>query len=306
VIRSSLRRRYRLCEDVATDLKGLVPFVAVLPDLGRGEPLTAAAARCVHDLRVRLQPTGPDNPRTYLVTSASAGECKTSLSLALGLSFAAAGFRTLLIDGDLTTRQLSLGLDAGDQPGVIEAIAGGEPAIRRIRSGLSILPAGNSRPQDACRLSPTGTARMLASLHDRFDVVLIDGDPVLTGITASVIAPQAGGVIVTMNRGQDQPLVQSAIRQLGMLGAELAGAVFNRAAAGEFPTSVKDQPGLGGPTERLLPERLNRFGPIVGAVLTSLSLTRDTDLDLMAPGMSLAQTDEEARFKAPEVKKNIA
>ena len=168
---------------------------------------------------------------------------RRALSLALGLSFAAAGFRTLLIDGDLSTRQLSLGLDAGDQPGVMEAVTGAEPAIRRIRSGLSILPAGNSRPQDACRLSPTGTARMLASLHDRFDVVLIDGDPILTGLTASVIAPQAGGVIVTMNRGQDQPLVQSAIRQLGMLGAELAGAVFNRAAAGDFPTNVKDQPG---------------------------------------------------------------
>ena len=63
---------------------------------------------------------------------------------------------------------------------------------------------------------------------------------------------------------------------------------------------------LAGADERLLPERLNRFGPIVGAVLTSFSLTRDTDLDLMAPGMSLAQTDEEARFKAPEEKKNIA
>jgi capsular exopolysaccharide synthesis family protein len=283
-----------------------IPFVAVVPELNQGALLDAAAARCVHDLRVRLQPPSATEPRTYLITSASSGEGKSSLAAALALSFSAAGFRTLLVDCDLTSRRLSAGFDAADLPGVMEATGDAEPSILRVRSGLSIMAAGKCRPHDACRLAPTATARLFTTIRDRFDVVLIDSDPILTGITASVLAPQVDGVIMTLARGQEHTLVHSATKHLRMLGANLIGAVFNRADASEFRAVVSQQaPSQGKP--RMLPERLHRFGPLVASMLSSLALTREVDLDLMAPGMSLARTDEVPTIaKADESKRDVA
>jgi capsular exopolysaccharide synthesis family protein len=306
IFRGTVRRRYRVAVEVAADLMDHVPFVAVVPDLSAGDILNAPAARSIHDLRVRLQPPSTNDHRTYLVTSASSGEGKSSVVLALGLSFAAAGFRTLIVDCDLASRRMSSEFNAADLPGIIEATAGAEPNVQRVRSGLSVLTAGKCRPHDAARLAPAATARVLAAVRDRFDIVLIDSDPILSGLTASVIAPQVDGVVLTLAREQEHTLVQGAANHLRLLGATLAGAVFNRAAASDF-SAILHQQSEPFATERVLSPRLHRFGPLVGAVLSSLSLTRDDDLDLMTAGMSLARTDEAPTIvQAEKSKRDVA
>jgi Mrp family chromosome partitioning ATPase len=292
VLLGAHRRRYRFADEIAADLSGRVPFVAALPDLVDLGPLGAVAAHCVHDLHVRLQPHRGAESRVYLITSAAAGEGKTSLALSLGLSFAASGFRTLLIDGDLTTRRLTRGLECNGEPGLFEAADGGEPITRRLRCNMSILPVGRCRPQDSWKLAPAATARVLASVKEKFDIIIIDGDPILTGIRASVMASQADGVILNVSCGQEHSLVDNAVRHLEVLGAVLAGAVFNRANEEEFRAALREQPQSPALGHRRLPEKLNRFGPLVATMLSSLSLSRETDLDLSPAGPTLAISDE--------------
>ncbi len=291
-----LRRRYRFCDDIAADLTNRVPFVAVVPDLNECPTLAPAAAHCVHDLRVRLQPKDATDRRTYLITSATPGEGKSSIAAALGLSFAAAGFRTLVVDGDLGSRRLTTGFNAGDAPGMIEAAGGAEPQIRRIRTGLSFMPTGQCRPQDACTFSPAAAKRVLTSLRERFDVILVDSDPLATGLGASVLAAQTDGVVVTFSRDQEQPVAQRAVRLIETLGGRLCGAVFNRAPACDFPAAMHRAAQAA--ASRVLPERLNRFGPLISALLSSISLSREDDLDLMADGINLARSDAAQRNAA--------
>jgi hypothetical protein len=102
-----LRRRYRFSDDTESDSSLNVPLLGILPELKEmasdGEDVIAAA-HSVHQLRVSLQAqSGHDRPRVYLVTSATAGEGKTSLAMSLGLSFAASDLRTLVIDGVIFT-----------------------------------------------------------------------------------------------------------------------------------------------------------------------------------------------------------
>src|SRR5690606_38526453 len=74
----------------------------------------ANASHCVHHIRALLQVTNEDEEpgRVFSVTSPAAGTGKTSLTLALGLSFAECGARTLLIDADLFGGQLSARVNA--------------------------------------------------------------------------------------------------------------------------------------------------------------------------------------------------
>jgi Mrp family chromosome partitioning ATPase/capsular polysaccharide biosynthesis protein len=89
---------------------GILP---TLPD-NLGDPRQAAfAAHCVHHVRNLLQLSmSPDRGSVLAVTSASPGEGKTSLTLSLGLSFAAANSRTLIIDCDVVGGGLTARVNA--------------------------------------------------------------------------------------------------------------------------------------------------------------------------------------------------
>lgn len=112
----AMDRRLRDSEDVkwTTGNAGLLGVLPALPqDLADPEQ-AAIASHCVHHIRALLQVTNEDEEpgRVFSVTSPAAGTGKTSLTLALGLSFAECGARTLLIDADLFGGQLSARVNA--------------------------------------------------------------------------------------------------------------------------------------------------------------------------------------------------
>lgn len=109
-------------------LLGLVP---TLPENDAPKGEVDLAAHCVHQIRTMLEIRAQEEKRfSYCLTGPTPGTGKSTLTMALGLSFAAAGSKTLIVDFDFTgrglTRQIgrllagrlsdfrgSLGLDAG-------------------------------------------------------------------------------------------------------------------------------------------------------------------------------------------------
>jgi Mrp family chromosome partitioning ATPase/uncharacterized protein involved in exopolysaccharide biosynthesis len=106
----AVNRKYRFADEARTGL-GRASVLGVVPEIRSrlADPETAhSAAMSVHQVRARLQRDGLGTTRSVLaVTSAMPGEGKTSLACALGLSLAASGARTLLIDFDLCGQGLS-------------------------------------------------------------------------------------------------------------------------------------------------------------------------------------------------------
>ena len=101
--------RMRYSEEAGDEMTGMT-LLGILPDLPDRltDPAQAAtAAHCVHQIRTMLQINSDENKNVFAVTSSSPGDGKTSLTLALGLSFAASGSRTLLIDCDMVGGGLS-------------------------------------------------------------------------------------------------------------------------------------------------------------------------------------------------------
>src|SRR5206468_10388453 len=119
--------RFRYSDETSeSDMAG-VTLLGILPNLPDrlSDPQQAGiAAHCVHQIRTMLQISRTnDEPQVIAVTSAAPGDGKTSLTLALGLSYAACGARTLLIDCDLTGAGLSHRLNVNSPDGVLEAVA---------------------------------------------------------------------------------------------------------------------------------------------------------------------------------------
>jgi capsular exopolysaccharide synthesis family protein len=223
----------------------------------------------------------PDKRRAFMVTSASTGDGKTSLTMALGLSFAASGSKTLVIDCDMVGQGLTHRLKAHNVPGLIETLNLGtlRGHVRKTASkGLYVLPIGTADAVHAGVLSPQSIKRLLAACREHFDIVVIDTGPILGSLEASVVAAEVDGVIVAVARGQQQPLVEKAVKLLRSIGANLFGIVFNRAEQRDFQRSVasasiRSQSATKPAESRLLlPESDEsfRFGPLARSVASSV------------------------------------
>jgi Mrp family chromosome partitioning ATPase len=109
---ASADRRLRSPEDMrgAVQQLALLGVLPALPENLTDPEQAAIAAHCVHQMRTILQiSTAAPNHNVFVVTSPAAGTGKTSLTLSLGVSFAAGKSRTLIVDcdligGGLTTR----------------------------------------------------------------------------------------------------------------------------------------------------------------------------------------------------------
>ena len=161
-----------------------------------------------------LQINAGEDSNVFAITSASPGDGKTSLTLALGLSFAASGSRTLLIDCDLVGAGLTSRLDMGGPNGVLEAMAN-KDVLSYCRptdiADLSMLPVGQAQAHHAGMFSPQALRRLIAEAKKNFEIILIDSGPVLGSIEATPVCAAADGVILTVSRGQQRPLVEKAI-----------------------------------------------------------------------------------------------
>jgi Mrp family chromosome partitioning ATPase/uncharacterized protein involved in exopolysaccharide biosynthesis len=277
------RPRYRFCRQAAGDLTGRAPLFVAMPQLPEDladRSIGATAARCIHQLRVRLSASAKERKSSiYLVTSSSAGEGKTSLTLSLAASFAASGFRTLVIDGDLAGRGVTMGLGVEALPGLREAAESGSlrDHLRGTREGLCILPTGLDDQLNAYSIPQTAMEQLVQEARGQFDVILVDTGAVFASIEASVLAPQADGVIFAVARGQREARVNEALRHLESLNAKLAGIVFNGANVTDFGRALNagrshnffSRTRVRAPVAPP-PAVVSGFGPMVDATLWSL------------------------------------
>jgi Mrp family chromosome partitioning ATPase/uncharacterized protein involved in exopolysaccharide biosynthesis len=243
VLLGSMRTGYRYIDELE-DRGVPAMLLGIVPQLGTGAPeLENQAQLSVHHLRHMLQAQDqPDrSSRAIAITSAAAGDGKTSIAYALGVSFAANGDRTIIVDADLVGSGLTRRLGLTGAGGLCEAVRrdelNGEVHSTSV-SNLWALPVGADQSLDPSQLSAGLMAPLLDRLRKNFDVVIIDTGPILGSLEANLLARLADRVLMVVSRGQSPKSVRAALQQVHRLGATCAGLVFNRAMAQDFEHST--------------------------------------------------------------------
>jgi Mrp family chromosome partitioning ATPase len=236
------RDGYRYIDELE-DIEDSAPLLGTLPDLSAGELANdEVAALAVHHLRNMLQlRDGRKERAVYTITSATSGDGKTSLALALGMSFAVSGRRTILVDADLVGRGLTHELGLEGLPGLCQAVESrslnGEAHATRIED-LSALPCGDTARFEPEQLSQRGLGAVIEQLREQYEIVIIDTGPILGSLEANLVSVLSDGVVLTVSRGRSPKLVSASIERLKRIGGRCSGLVFNKAAAKDLERSV--------------------------------------------------------------------
>jgi capsular exopolysaccharide synthesis family protein len=174
-----------------------------------------------------------------MVTSAVAGEGKTSLAAQLAASLARGGHRTLLIDGDLRNPAAHRAFALSLEPGLADCLRGQTEAKQLIREtpvgNLSILTAGRCDREAIQRLSRDGVRKALERLTAEHDFIVFDVCPVLPVADALLIGQNADAVVLAVLRNFSRlPLVYEAQRRLASLDIPMLGAVVLGESTGSY------------------------------------------------------------------------
>lgn len=216
-----------------------LPSLGVIPRLGPGmlalDELRipkSPIAEAYFALRSALLYSTPQGlPRSILVTSSQAGEGKSTTSLAIAGGFAKLGRRVALLDGDLRRPSLHKLVEGAGEHGFSDLLIGGktiaEVAVPVANEGFWLIPSGPLPPSPTDLLSGGRLPELLRSLEDAFDLVVIDGPPVLGLADAPMLAANVQAVLfaVEANRGV-RGRTKSAIRRLRLNHAHILGALL--------------------------------------------------------------------------------
>ena len=235
-LRDAIEDRVGTPNDVTEKLR--LPLLGITPMVN--EDLDAQMLQqksAVHEayfsIDTALRLASPDEmPRSILVVSTDVGEGKSTTSVGLANSMAERGMRALLIDADLRRPALHKRLGVDNTRGLSTVLAGEAELSECISKandfGFYVLPAGPISPNPAQMLA-TQFARVLATLEEQYDVVIVDSAPILGLADAPILASLMDGCVFVVEAGRNRPAaVRTAVQRLGNSHAVLYGVVMTK------------------------------------------------------------------------------
>lgn len=241
------RRAYGAQQLKTAQGRAMPPCLGVLPDLSRGATDPEAndvAAHCVHQIRNQIEAQRPaDQGFVLAMTSPCQGDGKTSIVLSLGWSYAAAGYRTLMIDCDLVGRSLTRQLGMVGKVGLREALArktvNGE-VVSLAMPDLSAMPVGFDASFGPERIRRHGLDVLFEQVRPHYDVIIVDTGPILGSLESTPVIAAADGVILTVRRGRSRSKLDEAVAKLETLGGKCIGVILNWAVRADCYRYVSD------------------------------------------------------------------
>jgi len=137
-----------------------------------------------------------------LVTSAEAGEGKSTTTANLGISLAQIDRSVLLLDADLRRPTLHTLLRVPSSPGLSSYLSGTamlEAVVTKTSiPNLSLIACGPIPPNPAELLSSRRMRDLLQTVGGQYDMVFLDSPPVLAASDATTLAPVVDGVLLVV------------------------------------------------------------------------------------------------------------
>ena len=167
-----------------------------------------------------------------MLTGPSPGCGKSFVSLNLAIVLATTGKKILLIDGDLRRGHLHKELNVRRELGLSELVSQSvllTESIHKIPdANIDFIATGKLPPNPSEILLHNRFAKLLDTLKQQYDYVIIDAPPILAVTDAAIMGRLAGATLMVLRSGM-HPMreIEQASKRLSHAGVRTKGMVFN-------------------------------------------------------------------------------
>ncbi len=233
--------RLRTPEEIVSLLR--TPIVSMIPRINpqlsptvRGQIVRLDArspvAEAFRSARASLNLGPGGKAKTILLASPTSGDGKSMTASNLAIAFAQAGERVLLLDCDLRQPVQHLIFELNTHAG-LSGVMSGEAKLRDViqptqEPNLYVLPSGQIPENPSELLGSKKFARLMESLCDSFDRIIIDSPPVMNVADARILAASADATLLVLRMNLSvRKLGIYALQDLYRVGANVLGAIAN-------------------------------------------------------------------------------
>jgi capsular exopolysaccharide synthesis family protein len=174
--------------------------------------------------------------RIIAVTSAGAGEGKSTTALNLAIAMAMDGKRVIIVDADLRRPSQHNYFGLPRTTGLTSVLTGqatlDEAIQETAQPGVSLLATGPLPPNPPEVLNSQQTRQLIADLGTRYDAVIVDTPPAAGLSDTPIIATMVDGILIVVSANQTRKgQLQFGLGTLEQVDAPVLGFVFNKMGA---------------------------------------------------------------------------
>lgn len=203
-----------------------------------GPGISFSASEAYKLLRTKLQYSFTDDKKSHVIgiSSALAGEGKSLTSINLAHSLSQLDKKVLLIDCDMRRPSLHDKVPIEKTPGLSGYLTGqhtlekltqncGLPGAEK---AFQVIASGQNPPNPIELLSSPKMAKMMESLRETYDYIILDLPPVGEVSDALAVSQIIDGVLMVVRQHYcDRNVLTAAVRQFNFVEGRILGVAFN-------------------------------------------------------------------------------
>ncbi|MDH3538477.1 MAG: AAA family ATPase [Acidimicrobiia bacterium] len=204
--------------------------------------------------------------KSLMMVSATLASGKTTAAANTAIAAAREGLRVLVIDADFGNQELTSLFLGDEQPqaGITEVVAGIVPLEQAVRQvvvtddrSLFLLWRGRQPVEAANFFRTEDTQRFFSEVKEQFDLVIIDGPPLLQVAYASTLVRYVDAVVAIVAHNSRVGELEEVADRLHFIETPAIGYIYTKAPLRAEMTasegSMKDILGLGGESAGRIP-----------------------------------------------------
>lgn len=195
----------------------------------------------VRGIRSNIMFSGVEEIRSIIVTSEKPAAGKSIVSANIAITYAQAGYKTLIIDGDMRKPTQHYHFETTNYDGLSNLIIGKSDFDRAIRStrinNLDLLTSGPIPPNPSELIASVRFENILNKLLGIYDFILIDTPPVISVTDAQVYLRNVEDcVLVIDTEHNNKSEIKKAKRLIEQADGYLLGAILNKTSKEKLST----------------------------------------------------------------------